>query len=550
MAEIPTAASLLGIPREIGELVSTALDDRDVAVMQRTATGTRRIAKKQLLELCKTLPTSGEVKAYLMERSRSLADITVAFFRVGGSKTSWQLVSVGLDEPIPDSLVLKQRAQVYRFGQDLPITRNNKPSFVTQMRKWFETGKLPAGVPDPSTVLAILRRRISCLSPQYGVEMVRTYYRGVLERYLLILIGREGVDVLYTSNESGLDVLILPRPTDKNEGTYMAALLVLEFLVHGWLWPIAWWDSLDTSEPRLDRVRSYIRALLNDILIYDRELEAQLVSADMKKFELLPPVQDVLRYISTPVNEENDEQLLAFAVGDGRIVEVVHSVLDERLEVDHYRYTITMVNDIFRIVRETLAYEEQSPEIVQKIRNGNLPGLLDPYNVLRSYGNEIGVAHEHHVIVIKRYILFRQLLQPLVVILGDVDEVNTLLYEPLDRDKTYKETKHSKNVASKRRLALLRVWLLTHIWILGDLANELPNPWSDAQVLGDEVAKPLLRLVRVIWDAIPTGEQPSAIPPNHYKLDSVDALHWRWDPSSRSYKRPVATKPKPQPTDE
>jgi len=285
-------ATLTGLPRELGTMIASHLPPRAVGSMQRTSKRTQQFTSVEMKKLCETLPDEDELGDYLKYLEDVYDDRRVYRY-----------------DPIILQIARKQ-AGTYTIYYLVDI--NN----WTQIRLIAGKEGESDGIPDPTTVLDILRRRVGCRAAYldkhdvdgYGVNMARNYLRGVLRPFLLPIVGKDEEMLFIVGDDTDIDDLVRPIPTSTDEEEeirlrkkYQNNLQHLRMLV--------WWMNRITDleyEQDVDPgiLRQEAVRLLEQIKEYSTNLFDLMSKLDEERDTSLPDHAEVVRWIRKSLVDE------------------------------------------------------------------------------------------------------------------------------------------------------------------------------------------------------------------------------------------------------
>jgi len=361
-------ATLTGLPRELGSMIAGYLPPKAVGIMQRTSKRTQQISRVTLMQLCETLPDEDELREYIayMDEIHSTRIICkyapdvarIARARAGYHATSYSLVDVDGWKRI----------------------------------RTLEEGEF-TGIPDPRTVFDILRRRVGCRKDYlnkysmdgYGLNIVRTYLRGVLRPFLLPIIGQKE-DMLFdptavVDEDDDMEEFMLPIPTGKDDAEtlilrkkYQNNMQQLRFLVLLWLDRVSWEfgsqyiDNDDENNSAEGLVEGAVE-LIQHIHKYSNRLVNIMEQLDKEREDSLPNHVEVIRWIRKMLT--NKEKLRVGFLDREYKVTILQVFLDGNVDISPNNITL------------------------EGILN-NLPGRVDPTTLLTMMRERPGKVKEDY----------------------------------------------------------------------------------------------------------------------------------------------------------
>jgi len=304
------AASLEGLPSELGREISSRLPPSGVAGLQRASRRSQYMSREAMTQLCEQLPTEKEVDDYERYLDEVLSEHTVSRYDPKGG-------------------IVCRLGRVHPTGCYVINTRDGWSSIVVEDADEMGVGYAideSRGIPDPWTVLAMLRRRVGCRSiynrqhgkDLYGLDIVRDYVRGVLYQYLVPILGVESVELLYRPKDRG-DIADLMLPVAEGEDevkrlekrqNYQRNLQRLRLLV--WLWWIEMqWEEVEhaiANEHHVviadgvvgeQRLLASATELLTQVELLDKGLQYSVWSVDKQMRDALPTDKQVREWIAS-----------------------------------------------------------------------------------------------------------------------------------------------------------------------------------------------------------------------------------------------------------
>jgi hypothetical protein len=445
---LPIAPTLEGIPVELRGKTLGYVGDRDVATMQRLSRSSLPLSRHQMRELCDSLPTEKELGAYVEERRQMrLTPFRVAVYSatsavydeygtvlasapyvvVGrinevaeGSRYSFMDVyDVGTseDEETEEEQVHDQdeEEQGYAGGRANPFASMH---VLVSDEALVETGSegirmvtehLSRGIPDPATVLGILRKRKSCRSRQrgedgpddYGLSAAINYTRQVLRPLLVRLVGERDVDLLYDGENRGdIEDLLIPVGESQAElVAYRANLERVRLLVWGWLGaaPLDTVNEYDGTEDPVTASTLLTQAtlLLQQYLSFDLQDTLDALQ-ELEESPSFPTDREIIDWVEER-RKRGETLTVSFLVpADGRIVAVkVLALTVSGWSVAWKEYEATAAESRWSSLR-ALTDKERTESPVGRwdavVRARRLPGDVDPHTALEVMRSRAGVT--------------------------------------------------------------------------------------------------------------------------------------------------------------
>jgi hypothetical protein len=521
------SASLQGLPSELHDVVVGKVSDRDVAVMQRTGGVASRMSRGRMRELCDTLPTEREIEAYL-ERARRMrtTETRLAFYNPTD-------VLRGYDDEIQarDPYVFMGRLNVsdgkvredYLYLYDL-IPRSDEDDLVDLTRVLHDDPPkntslsldylVRSGIPDPATVLAILRGRRGCRSDyrsehsrdDYGLDVATAYARGVLRPLLVQVVGLGGLDRLYDRESRGhVEELVLDVPAE-SVVAYRSTLERLRLLI--WVW----FGAVDLSvlgefESANDPVtpgtlKEEAVELLEEYLSVD--LSAELDRLDeIERGAYLPTDKEVIAWVE---RARKDGREVAVGVLSDRYLERqsgaqvrVLTLAGGEVEEAEYAIETNEAVDGWARIRSVSA----RPVVTgwqTSVKERRLGGIVDPVTLLEVMRSRPGVLEgdeRYGVAEVRRYL--REALQGasgLGWVLTAIGDLYDLSREPdLSRNVLRLTSDDPRSIRNYYR-GLQTLRMLVYVWLGTDERHVGPSLLTEEETYTFKDARELASIAR------------------------------------------------------
>jgi len=373
--------SLTGLPKELGSMIASHLPPKAIGSMQRTSKRTQQISLAAMKKLCETLPNEDELRDYTQYLKEVYSERSVSRYR-------------------PD---IVQVARKHPKHAGISYSLRDEDGWK-QIHKEDEAFKF-MGIPDPNSVLGILRRRVGCRREYlvkhkvdaYGLNIVRTYLRGVLRPFLLPIVGEYEDEVFNPLNiRADIERLVQPIPTSESEvealrmrKKYQNNLLLLKLLVWTWLGEVNWAlalhqiDNVEDITIDAETLIREARELIIQVHNYSNRLVYIMKRFDDEKVNSVPDHPQIVRWIREMLSKKRMRLRVAF-LGDDYSVTILQAL-----------------NGNVQITPSGIGLEEVL---------SNLPGRVDP-NTLLSVMRE-HQDNKHRIAMVRSYIR---------VVLKDVD---------------------------------------------------------------------------------------------------------------------------------
>jgi len=388
--------SLTGMPLDISRGISSLLPPGGVAALQVTSKRTKQMSRVALERLCLLLPLEGEIVRYTSSISQSHRDKPIAFYNALDMSVTIRIIT---------GHVSAYRVFLVNGWNVVTVTSDASGVRVPGTSVTYDK-PIPNGVPNPITALAILRRRMGCRKTHlerynvdnYGLDIARTYQREVLNRFLIPILGRDNIELLYGHRgwEGDLADIILPiadgESTEEQRQTYRNNLVVLTMLIR--LWVRTSEESIEladeaieidaaiehTDEMLLDRANT----LLAVIRQADIEFEHYMEGLDENDKQALPDHHEIVKWMQDMRNNGKRFRIAFMISGSVNILEIL-GPLDMRFSAvvaDTEWETLEMIDNIHDIHLGTILKTKQ------------LPGDVDPRTMLNVMRSRIGRVEE------------------------------------------------------------------------------------------------------------------------------------------------------------
>jgi len=180
---------LTTIPREVGEIISSFLPDKYVAIMQRVCKRMQTVTQNRLQQICCKLPTTNEVVSHIISGLNAPILQTIGFFRPrhGNKPTRYAILRIlnGVVGHRYAEIVYSDNEWFVRRGSGIHLMGNAPSDGYTLsdigMIIHYEVDN--GCLIDPRTLLLTLQRRLGCKKYQLGavgVELIRACMMNVL----------------------------------------------------------------------------------------------------------------------------------------------------------------------------------------------------------------------------------------------------------------------------------------------------------------------------------------------------------------------------------
>jgi len=316
------------LPRDVHGEIASRLGWKELGRLQSASKRLGTLSKRQMEELCKSLPTEEEIALYIKEIIETERFSTIVFYDVNQRAfTSLSIDASHLSLPIGNMRTILDSVD----EQQGAVTLSNNSMLSSLAESKLPTGI--QGIPNPFIVLAILRRRQSCVSSDkdYGLQMTRDYAWNVLKPHLASILGEE------------IDIDNLPIPqTIQDIDEYKHKLSHLRLLasmwIHGQSMPVA-----NTLEPQNimqmeeAALLRFTRFYVDDIVEGFRLLNTTLVGLQIQEAirRHIPTTKEIVDYIEQRL-QSNELFQLRFLNGDNVIILNIH----HRQRVEYFSYTV------------------------------------------------------------------------------------------------------------------------------------------------------------------------------------------------------------------
>jgi len=294
-----TQSTLTGMPQDVVGLISGHLPASAVGVLTRTSRAGHRMTQQRMRQLCSELPTNKDVVDYLLDRLTQQLDTTVMWFKphVGIEDGVLKVLELrygpefgeGIRASAVDTVITAMTDVVDNEAEDVGprqvLESHNRIASTLAEAVLIAEGAETLGAVDPVMMLRVIRQRLGCRknSVDYGLDMVKAYYRRVLAPYLGRLLGTEGARRVYDA-----DYVIgeLPRIVEESQDDINQLLLLSEWLEAHDLVGLS--EYAHGDQPRdVDSLRGQVRGILGRIRNID--MYYAFVISDLQHEEVLEP---------------------------------------------------------------------------------------------------------------------------------------------------------------------------------------------------------------------------------------------------------------------
>lgn len=404
-------ASLMGIPKEIGSYVSGFLPRQDIARMQRTNKRTKEFTAAHMKRICDSLPDEDELLSYVNYLQQIDSEEKISSLNITNNS-----IHYGTAQHTGEDYYIQENDGWLRLLSD-------DDSDISWRDIWSDSA-VSKGIPDPRTVLSILRRRTSCRKEyikehgkdEYGLDIVRNYQRGVLRRYLEVMIGRNSLDLLYEVKTTDLGQLVTNIDSaDEYEDRddylddlkdYQQRVQRLRIIVWFWLQDVAWedaWAHLNTEEENPaendtpENLMEEAQQLVKRVFELDERLPELLQEIDKIQANSLPTHSELIEWIKKKIRKEEDFRIAFLHKWDvyeltffRNVFSLDKIVRNETKPTYRIERTSSIVSDVS--IRDILFSKIEDPDnIFEAIKQG----FLDPNTMLTIMRDRSG--HENEI---------------------------------------------------------------------------------------------------------------------------------------------------------
>jgi len=302
-------SNLTGLGQDVTTTLLGHVGGRELATLSRTSKVVSRRTQPTLVQICKELPSKKEVVAYIADIKTRQEKLKVVLFTEPTDHGA-KLEAFYFDNPAALDSDNAYFGYKEGFGNTEELDEDEDAVEVQgqviyaqlitadadEVLDLTEVESIKNKLVDPFTLLSVLQTRVSCKKEaQYGLDLVRQYYKHVLERYLIAILGTAKVymdDVSRYKTPENLDI-------DK------ADVDRLRLLVDSWLSPTdadafnAYINSEQLNTPAI------LRQEVTNIIIRLRQVDVFLQQHynQLQKTQLrLPGNKEIVAYIKQLVS--------------------------------------------------------------------------------------------------------------------------------------------------------------------------------------------------------------------------------------------------------
>jgi hypothetical protein len=340
------------------------------------------------------MPTTEELRVYLYQRIKTLDYTAVGFYSSSGSSTT-----LTTDTDALTTAWLSTLSAVKEDGgwTGLSLSPDERVP-VTPL-------DMPQGLPDPITMLKVLRERKECReryraahgADRYGIDVTLYYARRVMHARLVKVVGEDTEPVYQAQTDEGLRALLLPIPED-SQGLreYQSAVQELLILTIGWLvagCPLVALDELEGGLPPTARedVIERVVEVLESVARFDRMVQHQV------------DVEDTTMMAARP---SRDGEIVAWVEHPFRAGETFRVSILDGDAIRTFSFTEEHVSSAETIRIGTSSGDEAVPLTWEEAREVRRPSwLFDPLTMRRSVVDRLpGHAHSLGPSYAQRYL--------------------------------------------------------------------------------------------------------------------------------------------------
>jgi hypothetical protein len=363
-----TRPTLQGLPQDLKDTVSGFLPPRDLAKMQQTGKAGVRMTKNEL-----KLPSEGEITAYVNDILDRKTETRVSFYapetppadQDQGSQANVRVfrfhvgVGRGLGHSVTDYSIGYSQEEgsvdwaVPSVSSARAIPMRTNPIGRDELSLTLSGGN---GVPDPFTVLEIVRRRAGCRSDyesehpnrEYGVDIAERYRLATVYPFLDRVVDLELYRDVATTDQR--DTAIRQVTDDDPEAVrdYQINLEKSRVLVWAWMGLasrqtlddyVASWRPPTTAQELGEGARVVLRA-------YDSDSASSYLTSRSESGDdvLLPTHDEIIAYLMTEMEAGRALRFVLYDPNhDGHkfSITIVESDTDE--DVQYLRHTTTTI---------------------------------------------------------------------------------------------------------------------------------------------------------------------------------------------------------------